>query len=241
MQPEAESDVHSSSPAPAKIERVLAVLLGASHYAGDVHCEMWDFAVEIARLKRLGASLCDLRWLVMKGLVEHGREVTTHGDDHRVFRPSGRLFFSKRTCFVLSEAGISFAQRVRGRESNEMLVDFPGGVGPGGNGASHHHGCRLVPTWDAERHELRVNGTLVKQFKWPATNQEVVLAAFEEDGWPAKIDDPLPPQPGQDPKRRLHDTIKCLNRKQQKRLIRFHGDGTGEGVRWGFVEANGGN
>ena len=39
----------------------------------------------------------------------------------------------------------------------------------------------------------------------------------------------------QDPKRRLSDTIKCLNRKQANSLIHFRGDGTGEGIVWEFA------
>jgi hypothetical protein len=58
------------------------------------------------------------------------------------------------------------------------------------------------------------------------------LSAFEEDRWPPVIDDPLPPKPEQDTKRRLHDTIKALNRNQHRDAIRFHGNGTGEGIRW---------
>jgi hypothetical protein len=30
----------------------------------------------------------------------------------------------------------------------------------------------------------------------------------------------------------LHDTIKALNRKQKVCLVRFMGDGSGEGIRW---------
>ena len=64
------------------------------------------------------------------------------------------------------------------------------------------------------------------------TNQERILAAFEEEGWPVHIDDPLPPHPEQDSKRRLHDTINSLNRNQKKRLIQFLGNGNGQGIRW---------
>lgn len=46
-------------------------------------------------------------------------------------------------------------------------------------------------------------------------NQEMLLAAFQEEDRPCRIDDPLPPQPDQDARRRLSDTIKCLNRKQK--------------------------
>jgi len=38
----------------------------------------------------------------------------------------------------------------------------------------------------------------------------------------------------QDSKRRLHDTINSLNRNQKQSLIRFLGDGKGEGIRWEF-------
>ena len=56
--------------------------------------------------------------------------------------------------------------------------------------------------------------------------------AFEEESWPPRIDDPLPPSPNIDSKKRLHDTIKSLNRHQKQRCIRFMGDGRGTGVRW---------
>ena len=68
------------------------------------------------------------------------------------------------------------------------------------------------------------------------SNQEAILAAFEEESWPPRIDDPLSPVGNQDPKRRLHDTINSLNRHQKLSVIRFLGDGSGQGVRWEFTE-----
>jgi hypothetical protein len=56
---------------------------------------------------------------------------------------------------------------------------------------------------------------LVKAYRRPAPNQELVLAAFEEEGWPPQIDDPLPGSYELDTKQRLHDTIVRLNRNQQ--------------------------
>jgi hypothetical protein len=38
-----------------------------------------------------------------------------------------------------------------------------------------------------------------------------------------------------DPKQRLHDTIKALNHCHLLRIIRFSGDGTGEGIVWRLV------
>ena len=90
---------------------------------------------------------------------------------------------------------------------------------------------------DSQLRELRLGSHLVKQFKVPAPNQQIVLTVFEEEGWPVRIDDPLPRHPEVDAKRRLHDTIHALNRHQKTLLLRFLGDGTGEGVRWTFVGA----
>ena len=79
--------------------------------------------------------------------------------------------------------------------------------------------------------ELCYRGELVKAFRVPARNQELILEAFEEEGWPEFIHDPLPPEGDQDPHRRLQATIKSLNRRQAKTLIRFRGNGS-ERVFW---------
>src|SRR5262249_44432444 len=49
------------------------------------------------------------------------------------------------------------------------------------------------PKWDADRRELWYGAVLCKRYRRPAPNQEKILAAFEEDGWPGRIDDPLDP------------------------------------------------
>jgi hypothetical protein len=223
----------------SKLKTALAALLEASDYAADTNCDRWDFAVPIRGLRKLGLSEADLRWLVRKGYVEHAREVTVPGDDGREFRPTGNLTFTRRTCFVLTETGMANARA----ESERPAVATPPGDGRGIARKKGETAPKPTICWDAESRKLHVNGCLVKRFKWPALNQEIVLNAFQEEGWPERIDDPLPPQPGQDSKRRLSDTIKCLNRKQTNPLIHFHGDGTGEGVFWELVdpkpEANG--
>ena len=94
--------------------------------------------------------------------------------------------------------------------------------------------CSLQPLWDRDARELRVGDVVIKRFKWPAENQERVLDAFEDNGWPPRIENPLDQHPSICPKRRLHDTIKCLNRKQLNELIKFRGDGTGHGVLFEF-------
>ena len=96
-----------------------------------------------------------------------------------------------------------------------------------------------APRWDGLRRELLVDGQVVKRFRVPAPNQIAILAAFEEEGWPPRVFDPLPPQEEQDPKRRLHESIKALNGHHRVRLIRFAGDGTGEGVLWEWTADRG--
>jgi hypothetical protein len=92
-----------------------------------------------------------------------------------------------------------------------------------------------MPQWAAEYRLLRVGERVIKEFRFPAFNQIAILAAFQKEGWPHRIDDPLPPRNDIDPKCRLHDTIKRLNRHHKDRLIRFMGDGTGEGICWEYM------
>jgi hypothetical protein len=89
-----------------------------------------------------------------------------------------------------------------------------------------------MPYWDSDRRILCVHGQVVKQFRQSSPNQERVLQAFQEEGWPPAIDDPLPHRPGTDPKWRLKSTIQSLNSHQTNRALRFRGDGSGERVLW---------
>jgi hypothetical protein len=88
----------------------------------------------------------------------------------------------------------------------------------------------LKPRWDQDRRELWFGGCLCKRYRQPAKNQETILAAFEEDGWPARIDDPLPGTAEGDPGQRLADAVRALN--ENKGCIDFEKDGTSAGVLW---------
>ena len=74
---------------------------------------------------------------------------------------------------------------------------------------------RSIPHWDARSRELWFGNRLIKQFQVPAANQEIVLDAFEERGWPPCIDDPLPTDGEVDPKHRLQNTLLRLNRRHK--------------------------
>jgi hypothetical protein len=90
----------------------------------------------------------------------------------------------------------------------------------------------LLPNWDRVERTLLVGETVIKRYRVPSPNQEALLNAFQEEGWPTSIDDPLTPIPDKQPKRRLRDTIKCLNLNQATPMLRFRGDGTGQRVLW---------
>jgi len=96
-------------------------------------------------------------------------------------------------------------------------------------------GAGSRPRWKQLARELWFGGVLVKRFCVPARNQTLILAAFEEEGWPPRMDDPLPPVAGTNCKRRLHNAINCLNRAHRARVMRFFGDGTGTGICWKLV------
>lgn len=219
----------------------LSELLKAWRFALLARRDAWDFALERRRLLDLGVCDTELRWLVCMGYAEHCREETRPEDESRRFRPGKNTVFQKRTCFVLTDKGVSFAAGVLGIRQESCATnnarasendDAP-------SSSSSMPATANAVVWDAERHELRCGGRLVKQYKWLAANQEMILAAFQEENWPPRIDDPLPPQAEKDSKRRLHDAIKCLNRNQIHKLIHFRGDGTGEGVIWEPIDEHG--
>jgi hypothetical protein len=197
------------------------LLLEARAYSQSLQRNVWDFAVESHRLS--GLSCNHLRWLLCQGFVEHAAEVTSVVNDARTFRRLGPLELTKNTCFILTDTGVLYARPLL-TESKVLL-----------SGAcltpSDHIGAD-IPHWDRDARQLRLGTCVVKQFRVPASNQELVLAAFEVGHWPIRLDDPFSPIPGQDSKRRLHETIDRLNRNQIQRLICFRGDGTGQGVRW---------
>jgi hypothetical protein len=132
-------------------------------------------------------------------------------------------------CFVVTGSRVSWARadaqdrttfRLLSRDEAPLLAD-------------------CTPRWDGKHRVLSVGGQIVKRYTRSSPNQEQILQAFEEQGWPCRIDDPLPHDDKVVPKLRLHDTIRWLNLKQESRLLRFAGDGTGAGVCWQPVPIGG--
>jgi hypothetical protein len=179
----------------------LAELIEAEDAAAEYRQDVWQFAVSLSDLNHVGAGETDMRRLLAGGYAEHGFENSANGDCHRSFHPGGGLRLTATSCFIVTTAGRVYFDTVA-----------------------------LRPRWDRERRELWVGDVLVKTFWITAVGQERILAAFEEDGWPARIDDPLPPVPGIVPRDRLHNILLKLNRTQS--ALKFFRDGTGEGITW---------
>jgi hypothetical protein len=207
-----------------------AELRKAFGYAQDSQQSIWEFAIPLGELCRYELTESDYRLLVSCGYLKHAVEVTRAGDPCRRFIHTQNLSFSERSCFVLNESCLTSMFSAKEHR-------------PGSDPRSEAHSLHkisdtttLTPRWNSSSRILTVKEQIVLQFKWPAPNQERILTAFEEDNWPPHVDDPLPPKEGLDSQSRLHDAIKCLNRNQRQRLLRFRGDGTGKGILWEFAE-----
>lgn len=240
----------------------LLLLLQAHECASDSGSDEWDFALEMSSLQKRGLTETELRWLLKLEYVEHRIEATLLGDPTRCFLAQGGMKFTADSCFVLTTTGEQYVRALlhpangpaHGHTHGLSNGHRPAGLEPqlpaAGEPTFPTPSPGLIaievkslvipqnqrPTWDPDRKELWFGPHVVKRFRFQSPNQETILIVFHEEGWPAKIDDPLPPVPNQTSRQRLHDAIKNLNRHRLNRVIRFAGDGTGEGVLWERVE-----
>jgi hypothetical protein len=229
----------------------LGLLRQAYCCAQDAGADLWDFALETGRLFDTGMTISDLRWLVAKGFAEHGQEQSVYGGPHRAFRRGQGFFFDQVTCVVLTPSGAAFVDQVLAGPVvslhlfQHLEIDPIAGteaavldnLHPANDDPSGTTGTALKPCWNSRRRELSLDGRVIKRYRVPAPNQEAILSAFEEEGWPEHIDDPLPVRGDIDPPTRLHDVINRLNGCQSHRLLRFTGNGNGDGVCWELRQA----
>ena len=218
---------NSASSLISHCHNALALLLDAYALAQEGALSVWDFAVEIRYLEASGMTPSQLRWLLKQGYLEQGKESTKANSRKRSFTKVTSLSLPRTACFVLTSPGAAFVRGVL-RNPSANGVATPNG----------HFGVSLkalrvdIPHWDATCKRLNWGTELLKEFRKPAPNQTLILDAFEEQRWLARMDDPLPPEPGLDPKRRLGDTIKNLNRNIGRRLLSFHVTDSGCAVCW---------
>lgn len=199
----------------------LHLLLRAYVYANEADDEGWHFAVELADLRLGGLMPSDLCWLITQGLLElqnedAGPHPSANGNGH-----SAEPGFCDGSRFLPTPAGFHRLRDIlENPTASASELPQPASIIP------------VRPLWDPTLRELRVGEILVKRYRVPAKTQERILNAFQEEDWPRRIDDPLPPVPDISPKRHLSTAITALNRNQKTQAIHFQGDGCGEGVIW---------
>ena len=230
---EAPSSVHFPS---GNIIVALNALAESHALACNAACSIWDFAVELSELNQLRVSRNALRWLLNRQLASHAYETTPRNAAQRTFFATSAVSIRRRSCFVITQEGHSLLLKAESSARGAGVPVLTQGASP-----FRHRRMRkgsgqwTMPQYDATRAELIVDGEVVKRFRRVARNQQTVLQAFEELQWTARIDDPLPPSGEVSVRRRLSETIRALNSHQLTSVVRFQGDGTGEGVRWEYV------
>lgn len=195
-----------------QLKAAVRLLLQAADYADAWRIDQWQFALEVGDLWRAGVNNNHLRWLLCAGYLSHGIEKKKN-DVIRSVEVISTFRITSNSCFLLTPIGIEVARQ----QANKV----EGWVGRSS-----------MPCWGRERWELYFDGALVKKFRRQAPNQICILDAFEQQGWPPRIDNPLPSDIDADRVDRLRDAIKRLNREQRTPLLYFRGSGSGQSVLW---------
>lgn len=109
---------------------------------------------------------------------------------------------------LLTDAGIAYLERLV-----QVLRSRP------------HGPSTMRPRWDMSWRRLYLGKRLIKEYRQPAPLQTAVLGAFELKGWPMEpITNPLAREdhePEVEARRRLHETVKNLNRGMPTNTLRF--------------------
>lgn len=217
----------------------LAKLLRAREYADEVGVDPWKFAVEWRVLKARGLEETEARYLFARGLIELRREISIPGAFERTFVQHDVPRLSRDSVFVVTETGAAFYRGVCACAETSVPPSSPDRstypVAVHSSQTDERPRALLKPHWDPDRRELTFGGQIVKRYRVPSPNQELILSVFQEEEWPEFIDDPLPPMKDVDSITRLQATVKSLNRRQVKNLIRFSGNG-GRKVIWSVPE-----
>lgn len=208
----------------------LSSLRQAQCYAEDSQVDHWQFAVTISELRALGLKTNDLRWLIVKGYAAHKKETTVPGGVERTFCGLSVTFIVEDAAFVLTRLGAEAIRSLHTDAENQTRLPDSSAAAPVPEPAGG-----TCPIWHSDRRELCYRDRLVKRYRVPARNQMLILAVFEEEGWPEFIDDPLPPAHDIEPHRRLQATVKSLNGRQADARIRFRSSG-GSRIFWNAVD-----
>ena len=209
----------------------LEALYANRFYAADLQQDPWKFALHFAELRELGITRTDIQWLLHKGIL-HRRPTV---DETNSLLRSATTTLSD-LLFILSDKGCSYVSPASVAAAPTSDGDAPD-LEPTDTQAAGDSLSEWRPCWNRHDRELYFGDQLVKKFSVPAKNQELVLTAFEEEGWPQHIDSPLPPtKSGEVAAVRLRDTIKRLNQGHQAKYVTFHGNGSGSQIVWHRID-----
>jgi len=183
-------------------------LLQAYESAQQLARDVWDFAVELRTLEQQGLTHANLRFLTAKGYLQHARRVSSRGAAKPKYEALGAARFTRRTCFVLTEAGLVLARAV----CREAAATDPLRPADATNPVP-----AVGPHYDSVRRILYYDGRVAKRLQREAPVEERLLLSCQAQKWKKLITDPLDQVPGTNPKKRLHDAVRNLNRAWRKK------------------------
>jgi hypothetical protein len=184
--------------------------------------------VPVQDLVRIGCAPETLLWLVQRGFAEY-RDPQAEGTS--AGRPHGETGspIPPVACLALTVQGL-IAARTRSASSSPDETQT-------GRRGEPDPPDRAIPVWDGRTSELCYRGELVLRLRHPGSRQWALLTAFQAQGWPQRLPDPLPPDsPGGDPRQSLCDAIKNLNRNRKNHLLRFFRADGGRAIGWQAID-----
>jgi hypothetical protein len=199
-------------------------LIEARYAATDAHLPAHARPVSRKHLNGRGIGDEILFWMMYQAQIEHLRPLQSSPS----LQPVNSLHLDEASAFALTDAGEAFADSflvsvLVPRDPSERLEAW-----------ERLLEGTLLPHYDFESRVFSWGRHILKCFRQPSKNQELLLSAAEELRWPDWFDDPLAFVRDKNPKILLHDTIKDLNRRQSPYLIHFKGDGTGRRIGWEY-------
>lgn len=202
------------------VTEVLTYFQSLSAFSCDHGVPVEQLSVSLSEVRERGVRDSELRMLIVEGWIHHLRETTDSASPLRTFLSAGRsLNLHASSCFLHGKAILDLS--CSSTDSSTGPSAMPCDSRPSNK-----------PSWNHASRRLVFEGIVVKQFRVPASSQEKILDAFEEEGWPRAIDDPLPPIASIDSKQRLRDTVRCLNRNRINQCIHFCTVDNGEAIQW---------
>ena len=200
-------------------------LVAARWQAEDSELSPSEHPVAWKSLQAEGVGEPILRWMIYQAHVEHLRLTSLRALGSLRFESVSTLCLLHDSHFALTQRGEEFADHFLAHviASREISCEHDWGQLLLG---------RLVPEYDPSTRMFSWGWHVLKHFRQPSHNQEVILCTADELDWIPWFDSPLPLRSDRNPKTCLNYSIKALNRHQSPYLIHFQGDGTGTRIGW---------